>query len=199
MDPDITRWLPELAIAGALAWGAGIRLYAVLVLVGLAGSMGWVVLPSHLAILANPFVMGASGFMAITEMLADKVPWMDSLWDTVHTVIRVPAGAALAAAVFGESGATVAAMAAILGGTIAASSHLTKAGARGVANTSPEPVTNWMLSFAEDAIVPAGLWLAFVHPLVFLVFLLAGLLFMFVFLRWILRGLAALARRLRPA
>jgi hypothetical protein len=199
MDPEITRWLPELAIAGALAWGAGIRLYAALLFIGLAGAMGWIVLPSHLAMFANPFVMGASGFMAIMEMLADKVPWLDSLWDAIHTFVRIPAGAALAAAVFGESGATIAAIAAILGGTIAAGSHLTKAGARGAANGSPEPFSNWMLSLAEDAVVPAGLWLAFTHPLVFLVLLAIALACMFLFLRLIARGLASLVRRLRPA
>lgn len=199
MDPALVRWLPELAIAAALAWGAGIRLYAVLLLVGLAGAMGWIVLPSHLHVLSHPLVMGASGFMAIVELLADKVPWMDSLWDTVHTVIRIPAGAALAGAVFGDAGAAVAVAAAIVGGTIAAGSHLTKAGTRGVANTSPEPFSNWALSFAEDAVVPAGLWLAYAHPAAFLVALVIAMLCAFFFLRWITRGLAALFRRLVPA
>ena len=199
MDPALARWIPELAIAAALAWGAGIRLYAVLLLVGLAGGMGWIDLPSHLAVLAHPLVMSASGFMAIVELLADKVPWMDSLWDTVHTAIRIPAGAALAAAVFGDASAAVAVAAAIVGGTIAAGSHFTKAGTRGLANTSPEPFSNWGLSLAEDALVPAGLWLAFAHPAAFLVALGLAALCAFFFLRWITRGLAALLRRLLPA
>jgi hypothetical protein len=199
MDPTLAKWLPELAIAAALAWGAGIRLYAVLLLIGLAGAMGWIELPAHLKLLAHPMVMGASGFMAIVELLTDKVPWLDSLWDTVHTFIRIPAGAALAAAVFGDSGAAVALAAAILGGTLAAGSHLTKAGTRGVANTSPEPFSNWGLSLLEDAMVPAGLWLAYAYPLAFLVLLAFAIIASFVFLRWIARGLAALFARLRPA
>ncbi len=199
MDPAFVRWLPELAIAAALAWGAGIRLYAVLLLVGLAGGMGWVELPSHLHVLSHPLVMGSSGFMALVELLADKVPWMDSLWDTVHTAIRSPAGAALAAAVFGDASAAVAVAAAIVGGTVAAGSHFTKAGTRGLANTSPEPFSNWGLSLAEDALVPAGLWLAFAYPAVFLVALGIAALCAFFFLRWIARGLAALFRRLIPA
>lgn len=199
MDPALAKWLPELAIAAALAWGAGIRLYAVLLLIGLAGAMGWIDTPAHLKLLAHPLVMGATGFMAIVELLADKVPWLDSLWDTVHTFIRIPAGAALAAAVFGDSGAAVTLAAAILGGTLAAGSHLTKAGTRGVANTSPEPFTNWGLSLLEDAMVPAGLWLAYSHPLAFLVVLALGIVAAFFFLRLILRGLAALFSRLRPA
>jgi len=199
IDPALARWLPELAIAAALAWGAGIRLYAVLLLIGLAGSMGWIGLPSHLNVLTHPLVMSASGFMALVELLADKVPWMDSLWDTVHTAIRIPAGAALAAAVFGDASAAVAVAAAIVGGTIAAGSHFTKAGTRGVANTSPEPFSNWGLSLAEDALVPAGLWLAYAYPAAFLVALGVAALCAFFCLRWISRGLAALLRRVMPA
>ncbi len=191
--------LPELAIAAAIAWGAGIRLYAVLLLVGLAGAMGWVELPAHLKLLAHPAVMGASGFMAVVEMLADKLPWFDSLWDTLHTFIRIPAGAALAAAVFGDSGAAVALAAAILGGTIAAGSHLTKAGARGAANASPEPFSNWGLSLAEDMLVPAGLFLAWTHPAIFLLLLALAMAGAVVLMRSIARGLAGLLRRLRIA
>lgn len=198
MDPTLARWLPELAIAAALAWGAGIRLYAVLLLLGLAGTMGWAELPTHLQVLSHPLVMGASGFMAIVELLADKVPWLDSLWDTVHTLIRIPAGAALAAAVFGDAGAALALSAAILGGTLAAGSHFAKAGTRGAINTSPEPFSNWMASLAEDAMVPMGLWLAFVHPLMFLVALGCAVLAGFALLRWLVGGLCTLVRRLRP-
>jgi len=199
VDTLLAAHLPELAIAAALAWGAGIRLYAVLLLLGLAGAMGWIELPAHLKLLAHPAVMGASGFMATVELLADKVPWLDSLWDALHTFIRIPAGAALAAAVFGDAGAAVTMTAAILGGTVAAGSHLAKAGARGVVNTSPEPFSNWGLSLAEDALVPMGLVLAWTHPLVFLVLLVLAMAGAFVCLRWLLRGLAALLRRLRPA
>jgi len=199
VDTLLAAHLPEIAIAAALAWGAGIRLYAVLLLIGLAGAMGWIELPAHLKLLAHPAVMGASGFMATVELLADKVPWLDSLWDALHTFIRIPAGAALAAAVFGDAGAAMTMAAAILGGTVAAGSHLAKAGARGMVNTSPEPFSNWGLSLAEDALVPMGLVLAWTYPLLFLMLLVLAMAGAFVCLRWILRGLAALLRRLRPA
>jgi hypothetical protein len=191
--------LPDLAIAAALAWGAGIRLYAVLLALGLAGSLGWIALPPHLQVLAHPMVIAASGFMTLAEFWADKVPWFDSLWDALHTFIRIPAGAALAAAVFGDAGGAGAAAAAILGGTVAAGAHLAKAGSRGLINTSPEPFTNWLASLAEDALVPAGLWLAFAHPLAFLALLVALAAAALLLARRIARGLGALVRRLRPA
>lgn len=199
MDAALANHLPELAIAAAIAWGAGIRLYAVVLLLGLTGAMGWFALPSHLEVLSHPMVMAASGFMALVELLADKVPWLDSLWDALHTFIRIPAGAALAAAVFGDAAAATTVTAAILGGTLAAGAHLAKAGARGAVNTSPEPFSNWGLSLAEDALVPAGMLLAWTYPLLFLVLLAATMAAAFLFLRLIVRGLFALARRLRPA
>ena len=192
--------LPEIAIAAALAWGAGIRLYAVLLLIGVAASFGWLELPAHLQVLAHPLVMAASGFMAFVEFFADKIPWVDSLWDAVHTFIRIPAGAALAAAVFGDAGAAMAVAAAIIGGTIAAGSHLGKAGGRAFLNASPEPFTNWIASLGEDAAVPAGLWLALVHPLVFLALLVLGFAALLLLARRIARGLrtfVALIRRPR--
>lgn len=193
--------LPEIALALALAWGAGIRVYLVLFLCGLAGRMGWVALPESFAILSHPLVLGASGFMLAVEFFADKLPWLDSVWDAVHSFIRIPAGAALAAMVFGD-GDSVAALpvvAALLGGAVAAGTHFTKAGARGAINLSPEPFSNWGASFAEDALVPTGLWLAVAHPLAFLALLAAGLVAALLLLRWILAGLRALLARLRPA
>lgn len=135
--------------------------------------------------------------MTLVEFFADKVPWADSLWDVVHTFIRIPAGALLAAAVFGDSGAAVALAAAIVGGAVTAGSHLSKAGTRAGLNASPEPFSNWFASFVEDAAVPAGLWLAYMHPVVFLAAL--ALLFVAALLlaRWIARNLAALVRRLK--
>lgn len=191
------EYLPEIALAAALAWGSGLRLYAVLFGLGLAGWNGWLALPPHLAVLAHPLVLGASGFMATVEFGADKLPWLDSLWDAVHTFIRIPAGAALAAAVFGGSESSVAVAAAILGGTIAAGTHLAKAGGRAAINTSPEPFSNWLASFGEDTLVPAGLWLAIVHPLPFLVALALFGLFALAMLGAIATGLALVFRTLR--
>src|ERR671930_2494781 len=153
--------LPEIAIALALAWGAGLRAYAVVFAGGLAGAMGWVELPGHLEVLQHPVVLAASGFMTLVEFGADNLPWLDSIWDAVHSFIRIPAGAALAALVFGDSDSAVTVAAAILGGTLSAAVHTAKAGARAAANLSPEPFSNWGLSLAEDALVPVGLWLAF--------------------------------------
>ena len=186
--------LPEIAVATALAWGAGLRAYAVIFLVGLAGTLGWFELPEHLRLLQHPLVLGASGFMMLVEFFADKLPWLDSAWDAVHSFIRIPAGAALAAAVFGDSGAAVALAAAILGGTLAAGVHATKAGTRAALNTSPEPFSNWTASLAEDALVPAGLWLSVAHPAVFFVLLAVFLVAAVILVRFIWRGLRTLLR-----
>jgi len=160
--------------------------------------MGWLDLPGQLAVLSHPLVLAASGLMLATEFLADKLPWLDNLWDAVHTFIRIPAGAALVALAFGDdSGAMTAAMA-ILGGAVAAGAHFTKAGARGAINLSPEPISNWAASLVEDAAVPAGLWLAVAHPVAFLVLLLAGLTCALWLLGRILRGLVSVFSLKRP-
>jgi hypothetical protein len=178
-----------IAVAAALAWGAGLRAYAVIFLVGLAGTLGWLELPEHLRLLQHPLVLGASGLMTAVEFFADKIPWLDSAWDAVHSFIRIPAGAALAAGALGDSGAAVALAAAILGGSLTAGVHFAKAGARAAINTSPEPLSNWGASFTEDALVPAGLWLAVAQPVLFFILLAAFLAAAVLLLRLILRGL----------
>ncbi|NML86930.1 DUF4126 domain-containing protein [Polaromonas sp.] len=157
-----------IALAGALGWASGVRLYLVVLLTGLAGFMGWLELPQGLRLLAHPVVLGASGFMVFVEFFADKIPGLDSLWDVVHTVIRIPAGAALAAGVFGADSGAMGLVAALMGGTLAATSHAAKATSRAAINTSPEPFTNIGTSLVEDSLVPAGLWLAIAHPFVFI-------------------------------
>jgi hypothetical protein len=191
--------LPEIALAAALAWGSGLRLYAVLFLVGMTGWAGWVPLPDHLAILSNPLVMAASGFMTLVEFGADKLPWLDSAWDAVHTFIRIPAGAALAASVFGSSDTSVSVAAAILGGSIAAGTHLAKAGGRAALNASPEPFSNWIASVSEDVAVPGGFLLALTHPAVFLALLALFAVLAFLLLRTIASGLTTLLRRVRES
>ncbi len=188
------EWLPELAIAGALAWGAGIRLYFVIFAFGLAGSLGWWDLPTHLEVLQNPLVIGAAGLMAAVELFADKIPYLDSVWDAAHTFIRIPAGASLAAATFGDSGAAVALAAALLGGTLTAATHLGKSGSRAAANASPEPFSNVLMSITEDVLVVGGSWTAVNYPLIFIGLLavfLIGLLFL---LGFIVRGVKTLIR-----
>ncbi len=188
----LVQHLPELALAGALAWGAGLRLYLVVFGLGLAGRLGWLPLPEHLSLLTNPMVVGAAGFMAAVELFADKLPFLDTLWDSLQTFVRIPAGAALAAGVFGDSGAGIALAAALLGGSVTAATHFSKAGVRAAANTSPEPFSNLGLSLAEDAMVVGGGWLALAFPALFLVLLSVFLVAAVALAVWLLRG----ARRL---
>jgi hypothetical protein len=168
--------MPQLlALAAALGWASGVRLYLVVLLTGLAGYMGWVPLPNGLHLLAHPVVLAASGFMVFVEFFADKIPGLDSIWDMVHTAIRIPAGAALAAGVFGADHAAMALVAALLGGGFAATAHAAKATTRAAINTSPEPFSNVGASLVEDGMVPVGLWLAVAHPLLFGVLFIAVL------------------------
>ncbi|MBL8304698.1 MAG: DUF4126 domain-containing protein [Ideonella sp.] len=161
MELDTTHLL---AVAAALGWASGLRLYAVLFLTGVAGSLGWVPLPAGLQVLQSPVMLGASGMMLFVEFFADKIPGLDSLWDVVHTLVRIPAGAALAAAVFGADQGSWAMAAALIGGTLAATSHVAKATTRAAVNTSPEPFSNVGMSLLGDATVPAMLWLSWQHP-----------------------------------
>lgn len=187
-----------LALAAALGWASGFRLYAVVFLVGLMGAAGWLPLPPGLQVLQHPAVLLVSGFMLLVEFFADKVPWLDSAWDAMHTVIRIPAGAVLAAGVFGADNATLAVVAGLLGGSLSATALATKMTTRAAANTSPEPFSNWGLSFLEDALVVAVVWLATQHPLWFgvaLVFMLIVsallLALLFKFLRAVLRRVSS--------
>ncbi len=156
-----------LALAAALGWASGFRLYAVVFLVGGMGAAGWLALPLGLHVLQHPAVLMVSGFMLLVEFFADKVPWLDSAWDVLHTVIRVPAGALLAAGVFGADNATMAMAAGLLGGSLSATALATKMTTRAAVNTSPEPFSNWGLSFLEDGLVVAVVWLATQYPLWF--------------------------------
>jgi len=192
MPEALTQHLPDLALAAALAWGAGLRLYLVVFAFGLAGYMDLWPLPRHLEVLEHPLVIGAAGFMALVETFADKIPWLDSLWDTLHTLIRIPAGAAMAAAVFGDAGTATAAAAALLGGSLTATTHLTKSGTRALVNASPEPFSNVAVSLGEDALVVGGTWLAVKYPLLFVVAILVFVLAALVLLRVMLKGLRRL-------
>jgi len=168
-----------VALAAALGWASGIRLYLVLFVVGVVDRMGWVAMPEGLHTLSHPLVLAASGLMLVVEFFADKVPWIDSVWDTIHTFIRVPAGALLAASAIGaldsHGGSAGTLVAAILGGSLAAGAHLTKSSTRALANTSPEPFSNLGLSLGEDLLVPSGLLLAVLHPLVFVALLIVSI------------------------
>lgn len=191
-----------IALAMGVAWASGINLYAAILVLGILGSTGNVTLPPDLMILTDPLVIAAAGVMYVVEFFADKIPGVDNGWDTIHTFIRVPLGALLAAEAVGEMNPAVAIAAAILGGGLAASTHATKSGARILINTSPEPVTNWLTSLGEDFAVIVGLWTALHYPLVFIIFLV----FFIILLVWLLpkiwrgvkRLLSVLADLFRP-
>ncbi|MDO8789911.1 MAG: DUF4126 domain-containing protein [Sulfuritalea sp.] len=185
-----------LALAAGLGWASGFRLYTTLFVVGLAGHLGWIVLPEGLRVLEHPWLLGAAGLMLVVEFFADKIPLLDSVWDTVHTFIRIPAGAALAAMVFGGQGIEWQTAMALLGGTLAAGTHFTKAGTRAMINASPEPFTNIAASFGEDFVALTGLWLMFAHPWL----MLALLLMLAALIAWLLpilwRGIVGVLRGL---
>ncbi|HRH06088.1 MAG TPA: DUF4126 domain-containing protein [Burkholderiaceae bacterium] len=155
------------ALAAALGWASGIRLYLVVFITGAAGMLGWIPLPAGLHVLQHPAMLSASGFMLFVEFFADKIPGVDSLWDMVHSVIRVPAGAALAAGVFGADSATMGTVAGLMGGALAATSFATKATTRAAVNTSPEPFSNVAVSLAEEGAVMGMMWLATNYPVTF--------------------------------
>ena len=186
-----------LAIAAALGWASGLRLYAVVFLTGMAGFLGWVDLPSGLRVLQSPVMLVASGLMLFVEFFADKIPGLDSVWDLIHTVVRIPAGAALAASVFGADQASWAMAAALMGGTLAATSHVAKATTRAAVNTSPEPFSNLALSFLGDAAVPGALWLAFAHPVVALIVLAIATLSMVAIIALLMKFLRGLIAKMR--
>jgi hypothetical protein len=185
------------ALAAGLGWASGMRLYAAVFFLGLVHRLEIYVLPADLALLAHPAVMWVSGVLFVVELLVDKVPGLDSLWDAAHTFIRIPAGALLAAAAFasGEPGYMLAA--ALLGGTVAAGTHLVKAASRALVNTSPEPFSNWTLSLTEDAASIGGLWLALVFPIAFLVLLALFATAAIWLLPRLVRGLRELAAGVR--
>jgi hypothetical protein len=168
-----------IALSMGAAWASGINLYATILVLGLLGSSGTMPLPESMQIVQQPLVIGASALMYAVEFFADK---FDTGWDAIHTFIRIPAGAALAAAATGNVDPSISLAAAIVGGSLSAATHATKAGSRVMINTSPEPVSNWAASIGEDLAVFGGLWLALNHPLLFL----AALVVFIILLIWLL-------------
>lgn len=147
------EWLATLGRTMGFSLAAGVNLYATVAILGLAARYGWVQLPEQFAIFDNPWIIGAAGVLYVIEFVADKIPWVDSIWDSVHTIIRPIGGAVIAVATLGEQSAAMQGAIGLLGGMVAASSHVTKASTRVAANASPEPFSNWFLSLAEDAFV----------------------------------------------
>jgi hypothetical protein len=171
-----------IALSMGVAWASGINLYATVLMLGVLNNMGHISLPPGLEIVSDPLVLIAAGFMYCVEFFADKTPGVDTGWDALHTFIRIPAGAALAAGAVGDLSPAVGLAAALTGASVAAGSHALKAGSRVMINTSPEPVSNWVASFSEDLLVIGGLWTALNHPLWFL----GGLILFILLLVWLL-------------
>jgi len=160
-----------IAVALGAAWASGINLYATILMLGLMGTTGSIDLPPALEILENPGVLAAAGLMYCVEFFADKVPGVDTVWDAIHSFIRIPAGAVLAGAAFAQITPEAELIGVLLGGTLSAGTHFTKAGSRVLINTSPEPVSNWTASIGEDIVVVTGLWTALNYPVLFIVLL----------------------------
>jgi len=186
-----------VALTMGVAWASGINLYAAIAVLGLLGGSGDIVLPPGLEVLSDPLVIAAAGLMYFVEFFADKTPGIDTGWDTIHTFIRIPAGAVLAAGAVGDVTPALTLAAGILGGTLAASSHAAKAGGRVLINTSPEPVTNWIASVTEDVLVIGGLWVALHYPIAFLVGLGVFIVLMIWLLPKIWRGVRAVFQKIR--
>ena len=178
------------------SFAAGINLYATVAILGLASRYGWVALPEQYRVFDNDLIIGAALVMYAVEFVADKIPWVDTLWDGVHTAIRPIGGAVIAVTTLGDASPEMKTLIGLLGGTLAAGTHFTKSGTRAVANTSPEPFSNWILSLSEDAFVVSLGFVALKYPLAAAMIVLLGVVLMVVFAAWIAR---AVRRRWRRA
>lgn len=191
---QLTNVATIIALTMGTAWASGINLYAAVLMLGFMGLSGGMQLPPGLEILANPAVLLAAGFMYVLEFVADKIPGVDTGWDTLHTFIRIPAGAVLAAGAAGAVDPSLSLAAALVGGGVAAVSHAAKSGTRILINASPEPFTNWTASVAEDVMVIGGLWMALNHPFLFLALFVAFMGIMIWLLPRVWRGVKRVFR-----
>jgi hypothetical protein len=179
--------LTTLGRTMGFSFAAGINLYATVAILGLASRYGWVNLPDQYRVFDSDLIIGAAIVMYVVEFVADKVPWLDSMWDAAHTVIRPIGGAVIAVTTLGEASPAVETLVGLLGGTLAAGTHFSKAGTRVVANTSPEPFSNWILSFAEDLFVVGLGAIALKFPVVAAIIVIVGVVLMIAFASWIVR------------
>jgi Flp pilus assembly pilin Flp len=181
--------LATLGRTMGFSFAAGINLYATVAILGLAKRYGWVALPEQYQAFDNDVVIAVALVLYVVEFVADKVPWVDSLWDAIHTVIRPIGGAVIAVTTLGDASPTTQALIALLGGSLAAGTHLTKAGTRAAANTSPEPFSNWILSLTEDVFVIGLATLALKYPVAAALVVVAGTVLMIACASWIIRAL----------
>ena len=180
--------VPFIGLLLGAAVASGLRLYATVAVLGFLGRSGVITLPGGLQVLAHSWVIVVASSLYLVEFVADKVPWVDSLWDAVHTVIRPIGGALIAVATLGQASPTIQGLVALLGGSLAASTHFTKAGTRAVANASPEPFTNWILSLAEDVFVVGLGFVALKYPVVAALVVIVGVVLIVSFAAWIVRA-----------
>ena len=171
------------------SFAAGINLYATVAILGLASRYNWVSLPPQFRAFDNDIVIGVAIVLYIVEFVADKIPWFDSIWDAVHTAIRPVGGAVIAVTTLGDASPTTEALVGLLGGTLAAGSHFSKSGTRALANTSPEPFSNWILSIAEDVFVVGLGFIALKYPIAAALVVAVSLVFIVMFATWIIRGI----------
>jgi Domain of unknown function (DUF4126) len=181
--------LTTLGRTMGFSFAAGINLYATVAILGLAERYGWVELPEQFRVFDNDIVIAVAIVLYVIEFVADKVPWVDSIWDAVHTVIRPVGGAVIAVVTLGDASPTVKGLVALLGGALATGTHLTKAGTRAAANTSPEPFSNWILSLSEDVFVLGLSALTLKYPVAALLAVLLGVVAIAAFAAWILRAI----------
>ncbi|SUA75610.1 Uncharacterised protein [Pandoraea pnomenusa] len=189
--------LESIALGAGLSWGSGLRLYLTVFCAGMAARLGWLHLPPSLEVLASTWVIASAGVLAAIEFFADKIPFVDSAWDAIHTFIRIPAGIVLGAAALGQMDPTVTVLAGLAGGALAGTAHLAKAGSRALINTSPEPFSNVAASAGEDVSTVGGLALAFFLPAVFLVMLLVFVVLAWWWLPRVWRGWRSLLARVK--
>ncbi len=188
--------IPIIALSMGAAWASGLNLYATVFTLGLLNATGAAVLPPELQVLSSPAVMFVAGALYFVEFFADKIPGIDSAWDALHSFVRIPCGAILAAASFAQVGPEAMLIAGLLGGSLALTSHATKAGMRILINASPEPFSNWTASVTEDVVAVGGIWTALYYPVAFLIALAVALVMMIWALPKLWRGIGRLFRRI---
>jgi hypothetical protein len=191
------EWIATLGRTMGFSFAAGINLYATVAILGLASRYQWVSLPPQYQAFDNDFIIAAALGLYVIEFVADKIPWFDSIWDTVHTVIRPIGGAVIAVTTLGEASPTTEVLVGLLGGTLAAGTHFTKSGTRAVANTSPEPFSNWILSLSEDAFVITLGVVALKYPVIAALVVIVGVIMIALFATILYRAIRRRWRR-RP-
>lgn len=191
--------IAALGRAMGFSFAAGINLYATVAILGLASRYQWVTLPEHYRVFDNDWIIGAAIVLYVVEFIADKVPWFDSVWDAIHTAIRPIGGMVIAVTTLGEASPTTEVLVGLLGGTLAAGSHFSKAGTRAIANTSPEPFSNWILSLGEDAFVVSLGVLALNYPEIAAIVVVVSVILILIFAAVLYRAIKRWWRRSRTA